>query len=540
VTTFGAGAMTNSIGEIRDADLVFVIGSNTTEAHPIIAMEMKRAALRGAKLIVADPRRTWLAGFADLHLRLWPGTDVALLSAMAHVILEEGLEDRDFIAAQTEGIDDVRAAVAEWTPERAELVCGVPAAAIRTAARAYATTKRAGIYYTLGITEHTHGTDNVYCLSNLVLLTGHLGVKSAGLNPLRGQNNVQGANDSGASPIYLPGYQRVADPAVRAKFSAAWGAPVPEQPGQNLNEMMHGLRHGELRGMFVMGEDILVSEPDVQGLDEALPKLEALVVVDLFLTETAKRADVVLPAASFAEKDGTFTNSERRVQRVRKAVPPPGEARPDWQIAAALLERAGVAPVVGVATDALTPADVYREMAELCDKFAGIDHARIEAEGGLQWPCPLPDHPGTGTLHEGGPMRGKGLLVPVSYRASIETPDAEWPLLLSTGRTLYHYNVATQTRREGGLVARQSGCFVEVHADDAAALGLHDGGVAEVRTRRGAIEVAVRITERVQRGMVWLPMHFAEARANLLTIDAGDLVTGTAEYKVCAARLTAR
>ena len=531
--------MTNSIGEIRDADLVFVIGSNTTEAHPIIAMEMKRAAIRGAKLIVADPRKTWLAGFADLHLRLWPGTDVALLSAMAHVILEEGLQDRAFVEQQTEGFEQVRDAVAEWTPERAEAVCGVPAADIRAAARLYATTRRAGIYYTLGITEHTHGTDNVYCLSNLVLLTGHLGIKSAGLNPLRGQNNVQGANDSGASPIFLPGYQRVADPSVRAKFGAAWGAEVPEAPGKNLNEMMHDLRDGSIRGMFVMGEDILVSEPDVAGLDAALPGLEALVVVDLFLTETAKRADVVLPAAAFAEKDGTFTNSERRVQRVRAAVPPPGQARPDWQIVSALLERCGVAPVVGRSTAEITPSDLYDEMAGLCDKFAGIDHARIEAEGGLQWPCPLPGHPGTPTLHEGGPMRGKGLLVPVQYRASIETPDADYPLLLSTGRTLYHYNVATQTRREPGIVARQRGCFVEVHAEDADRLGLHDGGRCEVSTRRGAIEAAVRVTERVQQGMIWVPMHFAEARANLLTIDAGDTTTGTAEYKVCAARVRA-
>jgi predicted molibdopterin-dependent oxidoreductase YjgC len=531
--------MTNSIGEIRDADLIFVIGSNTTEAHPIIAMEMKRAALRGAKLLVADPRRTWLGGFADLHLRLWPGTDVALLSAMAHVILAEGLEDRAFIAKHTEGIEDVRAAVAAWTPERAEIICGVPADSIRQAARLYATTKRAGIYYTLGITEHTHGTDNVFCLSNLVLLTGHLGVRSAGLNPLRGQNNVQGANDSGASPIYLPGYQRVDDAAVRAKFAAAWGAEVPTSKGMNLNEMMHALRHGDLKGMFVLGEDLLVSEPDVKGIDAALPGLEALVVVDLFLTETAKMADVVLPAASFAEKDGTFTNSERRVQRVRAAVPPPGLARPDWQIAAAMLERGGVQPIVGIATAALRPADIYAEMAGLCDKFAGIDHARIEAEGGLQWPCPLPDHPGTEFLHEGGPMRGKGLLVPVDYRASIETPDDDWPLLLSTGRTLYHYNVATQTRREKGLVERQRACFVEVCAQDAEKLGLVDGVTAEISTRRGAIDAAVRITDRVQPGMIWLPMHFAEARANLLTIDAGDVITGTAEYKVCAAKIRA-
>ncbi len=540
MTTFGAGAMTNAITEIRDAELLFVIGSNTTEAHPIIAMEMKRAVLRGAKLIVADPRQTWLGGWADLHLQLWPGTDVALLSAMAHVILAEGLQDQTYIDTHTENFEAVRASVADWTPARAEAITGIPAADIAAAARMYATTRRAGIYYTLGITEHTHGTDNVFCLSNLVLLTGHLGQRSAGLNPLRGQNNVQGANDSGATPVFLPGYQRVDDPAARARYSAIWGREVPADKGMNLNQMMHALRDGDLKAMLVVGEDILVSEPDVAGLDRAVSELDALIVVDLFLTETAKQADVVLPAAAFAEKDGTFTNSERRVQRVRQAVPPPGQARPDWQILAALLERSDVEPVRGVATSALTPALIYQEMASGTDKFAGISHARIENEGGLQWPCPTADHKGTDFLHQGGPMRGKGLLVPVNYRPSVERPDADWPLCLSTGRTLYHYNVATQTKREQGLLDRHPGCFVEVHPDDASRYGLHDGGRAEVSTRRGAIEVDVHVSQRVQTGMIWLPMHFSEARANLLTIDAGDEVTGTAEYKVCAAAIAPR
>ncbi len=524
--------MTNSIGEIRNADCLFVIGSNTTEAHPVLAMEMKRAVLRGAKLIVADPRRIWLAGMADHYLQLNPGTDVALLNGMAHTIIAEGLTDPAFIAQHTEGFEAVKAQVAPWTPERASAVCGVPADDIRAAARLYATTYKAGIYYTLGITEHTHGTDNVYGLSNLVLMTGHLGRESSGMNPLRGQNNVQGANDAGASPIYFPGYQRVVDDDARRRFEAAWGVALDDQPGLNLNQMMKEIRTGGVRGLFVMGEDILVSEPNLNELEKAMPNLEALIVQDIFLNLTAQRADVVFPAACFAEKDGTFTNSERRVQRVREAVAPPGQARPDWQILVDLTARVGYTGNVG-----MTPSDIYDEMAGLCDKFAGISYARIEAEGGLQWPCPTPDHPGTRFLHREGPLRGKAQFIPVDFRPSVELPDPAWPLLLCTGRTLYHYNAATQTRRDQGVVDKQSACFVEVHPEDASRLGLDDQERVEVRTRRGAIEAAVRLTTRVAPGRIWLPMHFAEARANLLTVDAGDGVTGTAEYKVCAAQL---
>ena len=524
--------MTNSIQEIRNADCLFVIGSNTTEAHPVLAMEMKRAVLRGAKLIVADPRRIWLAGMADHYLQLTPGTDVSLLNAMAHVIIAEGLTDEAFIAQHTEGYEAVAEAVAEWTPERAEVICGVPAEDIRVAARLYATTHKAGIYYTLGITEHTHGTDNVYGLSNLVLLTGHLGRESSGLNPLRGQNNVQGANDSGASPLYYPGYQRVAEPNVQARFEQAWGVDLDPIPGLNLNEMMKVIRTGEMRGLFVMGEDILMSEPNVSQLEAALPNLEALVVQDIFLTLTAQRADVVFPASCFAEKEGTFTNSERRVQRVRKAVAPPGQARADWQILLDLTARCGYDGNVG-----MDPSQIYDEMAALCDKFAGISYARIEAEGGLQWPCPTPDHPGTRFLHQDGPLRGKAQFIPIDYRRSTELPDADWPMLLSTGRTLYHYNAATQTRREEGVNDKQRSCFVELHPLDAANLGVEDQQIVQVETRRGHIDAAVRLTNRVALGRIWLPIHFAEARANLLTVDDGDGVTGTAEYKVCAARI---
>ena len=535
MTTFGAGAMTNSIGEIRDADFLFVIGSNTTEAHPIIAMEMKRAAHRGATLVVADPRKIWLSGLANHHLQLNPGTDVWLLNAMAHVIIAEGLTDEAFIREHTEGFEGVRDAVREYTPEAAEAVCGVPADDIRAVARAYATTEKAGIYYTLGITEHTHGTDNVYGLSNLVLMTGHLGKPSAGLNPLRGQNNVQGANDSGASPVFYPGYQRVSDPVARARFEAGWGVELSPDDGLNLNEMMHAIKHPEraqIKGLFVMGEDIMISEPDVSRLDAGMPHLEALVVQDIFLNETARIADVVLPASCFAEKDGTFTNSERRVQRVRKAVEPPGQARADWEILVDLYARCD-----GPGERFESPAAVYDELASLADKFAGISHARIDAEGGLQWPCTDATHPGSRYLHGDGPLRGKGKFMGIGYRPSYEQPDDDYPLILCTGRTLYHYNAATQTRRVAGVVDKQDGCFIEMNAADATRYALVDGARTMVATRRGEIEASVRVTDRVSEGRIWMALHWAEARANLLTVDAGDAVTGTGEYKVCAARV---
>ena len=527
--------MTNSIDEIRAADLIFVIGSNTTEAHPIIAMEMKRAALGGATLIVADPRKIWLAGMADHHLQMRPGTDVMLLNAMAHVIIAEGLHDKAFVAEHTEGFERVAEAVREITPEVAELVTNVPAEDIRAVARAYATTEKAGIYYTLGITEHTHGTDNVYGLSNLVLLTGHLGKPSAGLNPLRGQNNVQGANDTGASPVFYPGYQRVTEPEAQARFEAGWGVKLDPEPGRNLNEMMHSVAHdGEIRGLFVMGEDILISEPDVTLLEEGVKRLEALVVQDIFTNITARYADVILPAACFAEKDGTFTNSERRVQRVRKAVDAPGDARPDWKILLELYARRTKQPV-----EQRGPAEIYAEMAGLTDKFAGINYERLEREGGLQWPCPTIDHPGSRYLHGDAPLKGKAVMMPITYRESYELPDDDYPFLLSTGRILYHYNAATQTRRVDGITDKQDGNFIEISGADAQRLAIVDGAPLRVSTRRGSVIAHARVTTRVEPSRIWMPMHFEEARANLLTVSVGDAVTGTGEYKVCAARVEA-
>ncbi len=527
--------MTNSIQEIREAEFLFVIGSNTSEAHPVIAMEMKRAVRSGARLVVADPRSIWLTSIAQLHLKLRPGTDVWLLNAMAQVIVEEGLADEEFIAAHTEGYGELREALMAYTPEGAQQVTDVAAEDIRRTAREYARTEKAGIYYTLGITEHTHGTDNVYALSNLVLMTGHLGKRSAGLNPLRGQNNVQGANDAGASPVFLPGYQPLADGEARRAFSAAWGSQVPAETGLNLNQMMKELGTG-IRGLFVMGEDLLVSEPNVGRLEEAMNAVEFMVVQDILPNETMRFAQVVLPAACFAEKEGVFTNSERRAQRVRAAVAPPGEARADWRM---LVELARAAGAPWPAAEETSAARIYAEMCALAPEFAGLSHGRLDREGGLQWPCPDADHPGTVFLHEGGVLRGKGRFKPVEYRPSVEAEDAEYPFLLSTGRTLYHYNAATQTRVADGARAKQPECFVEVHPADGRRLGLVDGAWVEVSSRRGSVRARALMSRQVKRGVLWMPLHFREARANLLTLDEGDAVTGTAEYKVCAAKLEA-
>jgi formate dehydrogenase major subunit/formate dehydrogenase alpha subunit len=532
VKMFGAGAMTNSIPEIRDTDMMFVIGSNTTEAHPIIAMEMKRARGRGAKLVVADPRKIWLAEYADLHLQLKPGTDVFLLNAMAKVIVDEGLVDKDFIEKHTEGWADLQERLKNFPLDEAEKVTGVPASDIHKAAVWYAQTHHAGIYYTLGITEHSHGTDNVYSLANLVLMTGHLGRRSSGMNPLRGQNNVQGANDAGASPVFYPGYQRVIDEDARVKFSEAWGVDLDPNNGLNLNQMIKSVSRGtgEIKALYVMGEDIVLSEPNSTALENGMKDIEFLVCQEIFHNETTRHADVVLPGAAFAEKDGVFTNSDRRVQRVRKAVNPPGNARADWEILC------DVTRAVGYDLPKYeSPAEIYTELASLSPKFAGISHERLEENvRGLQWPCETPDHPGSVYLHQEGPIIGKAGFQAIDYRESLELPDDDYPLVLSTGRTLYHYNAATQTRRDPGTAAKQAEQFIEMHPEEAEKYGVTNGQWVKVASRRGGVKARVWLSGRVQQGCVWMPLHFAEESANRLTNDQGDPVTGTAEFKVCA------
>ncbi|MBF8255726.1 MAG: fdhA [Anaerolineales bacterium] len=533
-TTLGSGAMTNSIGDIVEADVLLVVGSNTTEAHPIISLRMKAAVRQhGARLILIDPRGIELAQFADLHLRPRPGSDVAVLNALAHVILAEGLENRAFIETRTEGIAGLRRAVTEWTPERAEAVSGVPAQMIRAAARAYATAPSASIFWAMGVTQHTTGTDNVMALSNLALLCGHIGRPGTGLNPLRGQNNVQGACDMGGLPNVFPAYQSVASEDVRAKFAAGWGIPVDRlspRPGLTVTEIMDGALDGRIRGLFILGENPMLSDPNLHHVEQALQALDLLVVQDIFPNETARMADVVLPGVSFAEKAGTFTNTERRVQLVRTALAAPGKARQDWSI---LQDLAGL---LGASWRYREPSAIFDEMRTLTPSYAGMDYTRLEGAG-LQWPCPTLDHPGTPILHTERFTRGLGLFSPVEYRPPAEATDDAYPLLLSTGRILYHWHGGTLTRRSAGLDWLAPEAEVEIHPDDAAALGIEDGEMIEVRSRRGTVRARAKVTTRSPQGTVFMTFHYAEAAANLLTIDAVDPVAKIPEYKVAAVRL---
>ncbi len=500
----------------------------------MLALRIKKAVRKGATLVVADPRKIWLTKLAKRHLQLRPGTDVWLLNAMMHVILGEGLQDEAYIREHTEDFDAVREVVMRYTPEEAEQVTGVPAEDIRQTAREYATERHAGIFYTLGITEHACGVDNIWSLANLVLMTGHLGYESTGLNALRGQNNVQGLNDSGANPTYLPGYQSVDDPEVRRKFSEAWGAEVPATLGYRLDQIMSGLHDERIKALYLVGENPAQTEPNAHHVEEGLAHLEFMISQDLFLNETSRgHADVVFPASSFAEKDGTFTNTERRINRVRAAVPCPGNARVDREIVIDL------ARALGADWPEYPDAEaVWNELADLCPDWYGIRYDRIE-EVGMQWPCPDRDHPGSPYLHAPRPARpsGKGKFFPVEYQPPIEQPDSEYPLVLSTGRTLYHYNSATMTMREAGVVQKQEDPFFEVHAEDAAALGIADGDWARLVSRRGALEARAHVSDRVYPGLVWMALHFAQARVNWLTHDVGDSLIGTPEYKVSAVRV---
>jgi formate dehydrogenase major subunit/formate dehydrogenase alpha subunit len=523
--------MTNSIAEIEKSECMLVVGSNTTEAHPVLALRMKKAMRNGSKLLVVDPRKTWLAERADVHLQIKPGTDIPLMNAIANIIIEEDLHNQQYVEHLTEGFDEMREAIAEWPAERAAEVCQIAADDIRRAARLYAKYDRTGIYYTLGITEHVCGVDNVRSLSNLALITGNLGRESTGVNPLRGQNNVQGCNDMGNSPVYLPGYQYVTDSAASEKFSQAWNSELPQHVGRRLDQMLDGMHDESIKAFYVMGEDPVLSEPNSEHVHKGFKKIDLLISQDIFLNETARLyADVVFPATCFAEKDGTFTNSERRVQRVRKAVNPPGEAHTDIQIIYDL------AKALGDDWGEASPSRTWNEFASLSPNFAGINYQRIEDQG-IQWPCPDVDHPGTKFLHEGAPIRGKGKLYPLDHIKPWEEPDSEYPLTLSTGRTLYHYNSATQTLRSDGHKQKQPQCFFEISPADAEAYNVANNEQITVQSRRGSVVSRAKVSEKVQKGAIWMPMHYVEASANTLTGDGKDLEVGTPEYKLCAVRL---
>jgi formate dehydrogenase alpha subunit len=525
---FGSGAMTNSIEELRRAPLIFVIGSNTTECHPVIGILVRQAVASGtSKLIVADPRRISLAAVADIHLRHRPGTDVALLNGMMNVILEEGLADMDFVEKRTEDFQSFRKAVGEYPPETAARISGVPADQIRQAARAFAKAASATIVYSMGITQHTTGTDNVLSLANLAMLTGNIGKECSGVNPLRGQNNVQGACDVGALPNVFSGYQPVDDAAVREKFQKAWNASLSNRPGLTVVEILDKAAEGQIRGLYIMGENPMLSDPDQNHVRQALEALEFLVVQDAFLSETAELADVVLPACTFAEKEGTFTNTERRVQRVRKALQAPGEAREDWRI---LCELAGR---MGYPMSYRDAGQVQEEIASLTPSYGGITYERLN-EGGLQWPCPTRDHPGTKILHQERFTRGKGRFHAVRFLPPQELPDGEYPFVLTTGRLLEHWHTGTMTRRCEVLDDLVPHGTLELNPQDAESLGVKMGERVAVRSRRGRIEVPAELTEKVPRGTVFLAFHFREHPANALTIAALDPVAKIPEFKACS------
>ena len=528
---FGSGAMTNSIAELEYADCILVTGSNTTETHPVIAGLIKRAVrYGGAKLIVVDPRRIDLVKHATIWLRQRGGSDVAWITGMMGAILAEGLQDDAFIAERTEDFEAFRAVVEAFPLERASDISGIAADDIRAAARMYAAADAASIVYSMGITQHTHGTDNVLSLANLAMLTGSIGKASSGVNPLRGQNNVQGACDLGALPNVYPGYQKVTDEKVRAKFEAAWRRPLSPDVGLTVVEMMHAAADGTLKGMLVMGENPMLSDPNLNHVEEALRSLDFFAVQDLFLTETAQLADVVLPAASFAETDGTFTNTERRVLLVNAAVEPPGEARPDWEVLCDLSTR------LGHPMGYESPAEIMDEIAAVTPIYGGVHHHRL-APDGLQWPCPTDDHPGTGFLHEGTFSRGLGKFHPVEYRPSEELPDDEYPIVLSTGRVLQHFHTGSMSRRSDALNAYVGEAYVEIHPADLERIGVAEGEKVRVVTRRGEIVTKAVANGRVGEGAIFIPFHFVEAAANRLTNDALDPKAKIPELKVAACRI---
>ena len=527
---FGSGAMTNSFDEIKDNDVLLVIGSNTTETHPIIGLEMKKAVRRGAKLIVIDPRKIELVRWSHDHLQLKPGTDVALLNCMMNVIIQENLAETTYIDERTQGYPALARSLEGYTPEYGEEVTGVPREKIISTARLYAGTSRAGIYYTMGVTQHTHGTDNVFAIANLALMTGNLGRRSTGINPLRGQNNVQGATDMGCIPAFYPGYQSVGSAEVKSRFERAWRTSLSSSPGMTATEMIDAAVQGSLKALYIKGENPVLSDPDMQHTLKAFRNLDFLVVQDIFLTETAQVADVILPAACFAEKEGTFTNSERRVQRVRKAVDPPGAAREDSWIISQLSSRMGY----DISYDRVE--DVFREAAGLWPALGGMHYHRLDQKG-LQWPCPTSDHPGTPYLFKGAFPKRVPAFTEVHYRPSEELPDREYPLVLNTGRELFHYHTGTMTRRNQALNLVSSGGYVEIHPADARESGIEDGRMVRVTSRRGSIDVPARISRRPLQGTVFIPFHFAEASANMLTNTAVDPIARIPELKVCAVKL---
>lgn len=523
--------MTNSIDEIAGADCLLIIGSNTSESHPVISLRVKAAVKRGARLIVIDPRPIEMAQLATHWLQPLPGTNVAVVQGMMQHILAAGLADRAFVESRTEGFDEFAATLEGRTPEWAAAVSGVPAELIRAAAEAYATAGKASVLYAMGVTQHTSGTDGVLTLANLAMLCGQIGRESTGVNPLRGQNNVQGSSDMGALYDTLPGYRKVVDPLARSAMAEAWGVEeLPAAPGVTATELPERVLEGHVKALYLMGENIVLTDPDSAVTARALAALDFLVVQDLFLTETAAYAHVILPACSWAEKEGTFTNTERRVQRFHQALAPLGESRPDWQIIAGLSRRLGYEMAYS------SPSAIMEEIAAVVPAYGGIRYERLGTEG-LQWPCPSVDHPGTPILHREKFTRGLGRFSPVAFHPAAELPDAEYPLIFTTGRSLFHYHGGSMSRRARPLAAHLSSAYAEIDPATALELGLADGDTVRITSRRGAVTVPVRLVAGTGRRVVFMPFHFREAAANVLTNTALDPVARIPELKVCAVRV---
>lgn len=532
--TLGSGAMTNSIEELERAEVILVTGSNTTETHPVIATYIKRAVMKNkAKLIVVDPREIDLCRYATIWMRQRNGTDIAWINGMVQAILENGWENKEFIANHTENFDATREVMQKYDAKTVEGLTGIPAEQLIQAAKLYATAKTASIVYSMGITQHAHGTDNVKAISNLSLVAGQIGRESTGVNPLRGQNNVQGACDMGALPNVFPGYQKVDDEKVRARFEKAWQHPnLPANAGYTLTEIMDAAHDGKLKALYIMGENPMISDPNLNHVKASLEQLEFLIVQDIFLTETAEKADVVLPAASFAEKTGTYTSTERRVLSLNKIIEAPGEARPDWQIIQNL------AQALGYGWHYEGTDDIMREINQLVPQYAGITPERLAAGEQLQWPCPNPTHPGTKFLHKDGNFtRGKGLFSAVDHIPAKEQPCKDYPFILSTGRILYHYHTASMTRRTKALPLYVKDAYVEMCLADCQTLGVCHGEKVRVSSRRGTIDIPVKQTDIVVKGSIFIPFHFAEAAANLLTNNVIDPIAKIPEYKVCAVKI---
>ena len=529
---FGTGAATNSLDDLEQAELIMVVGANVTDAHPVTGARIKQAALRGALLVVVDPRRTELASIADVHLQVRPGANVPLLNAMASVLIEDGFVDHDFIDRLTEGWQEYRDFVLGRSPEACEALTGVPGDQVRRAARLFGRVTRPMIVHGLGVTEHHQGSDTVMLLCNLALLRGAVGRPGTGVNPLRGQNNVQGAADMGCQPDLLPGYASLEDAMAVARFEHVWGRPVPRAPGRTLPEMYAAARRGEVRAMFVMGEDVVQTDPNSGHTRETLARLELLVVQEIFPSETTKLAHVVLPGASFYEKDGTFTNGERRIQRVRRVLDPPGAARADWQILCSLMGATGWPQTYR------DPSEIMAEIAAVAPSFAGVGYARLEPQG-LQWPVLGADHPGTPILYGDGFPRGRARFSRVefqpspAFRTRAGGEDPAHPLALVTGRVLEHYNNGSMTRRTPNAQLEAFDA-VEIHPADAAARTIVTGQPVVVQSAHGAARARARITDRVERGVVFLSFHFPETAANAVTGDVLDLSTGCPEYKLTA------